>query len=155
MTLSGLASEIGISDASLNRKMSGKSDFTRLEIQHIRMVLRMTPDEADAIFLHQNLRKRKSGIKKQPARWRAGEVRGMGIVGPMGVYGAANDTDLTQHLVTELRKAMEAKSAAQRDANGNKYVPVDYFVVWQTVELLERRLLPTDQQPDKGITEIT
>lgn len=50
MTLSGLASEIGISDASLNRKMSGKSDFTRLEIQHIRMVLRMTPDEADAIF---------------------------------------------------------------------------------------------------------
>ena len=67
MTLSGLASEIGISDASLNRKMSGKSDFTRLEIQHIRMVLRMTPDEADAIFLHQNLRKRKSGVKKQPA----------------------------------------------------------------------------------------
>lgn len=62
----------------------------------------------------------------------------MGIVGPMGAYGAANDTDLTQHLVAELRKAMEAKSAAQRDANGNKYVPVDYFVVWQTVELLER-----------------
>ena len=66
----------------------------------------------------------------------------MGIVGPMGVYGAANDTDLTQHLVAELRKAMDAKSAAQRDANGNRYVPVDYFVVWQTVELLERRLLP-------------
>ena len=154
MTLSGLASEIGISDASLNRKMSGKSDFTRLEIQHIRMVLRMTPDEADAIFLHQNLRKRKSGVKKQPADG-GREVRGMGIVGPMGAYGAANDTDLTQHLVAELRKAMEAKSAAQRDANGNKYVPVDYFVVWQTVELLERRLLPTDQQPDKGITEIT
>lgn len=66
MTLSGLASEIGISDASLNRKMSGKSDFTRLEIQHIRMVLRMTPDEADAIFLRQNLRKRKSGVKNSP-----------------------------------------------------------------------------------------
>lgn len=59
MTLSGLASEIGISDATLNRKMSGKSDFTRLEIQHIRMILRMTPDEADAIFLRRSLRKRK------------------------------------------------------------------------------------------------
>lgn len=79
----------------------------------------------------------------------------MGIIGPMGVYGAANDTDLTQHLVAELRKAMEAKSAAQRDANGNKYVPVDYFVVWQTVELLERRLLSADQQRHNGITEIT
>lgn len=103
----------------------------------------------------------RAGIKTQEkriktARTTAGrEVRGMGIVGPMGVYGAANDTDLTQHLVAELRKAMDAKSAAQRDANGNRYVPVDYFVVWQTVELLERRLLPTDQQPDKGITEIT
>ena len=79
----------------------------------------------------------------------------MGIVGPMGVYGATDDTDLTQHLVTELRKAMAAKSTEQRDANGNKYVPVDYFVVWQTVELLERRLLPADQQRHNGITEIT
>lgn len=69
----------------------------------------------------------------------------MGIVGPMGAYGAANDTDLTQHLVAELRKAMEAKSAAQRDANGNKYVPVDYFVVWQTVELLWNGRLLADR----------
>ena len=79
----------------------------------------------------------------------------MGIIGPMGAYGAANDTDLMRHLAAELRKAMDAKSTAQRDANGNRYVSVDYFMVWQTVELLERRLLLTDQQPDKGITEIT
>ncbi len=57
-------------------------------------------------------------------------------VGAMGAYGAANDADLTQHLVTELRKAMEAKSTALQDENGNKYVPVDYFLVWQTVKLL-------------------
>lgn len=63
----------------------------------------------------------------------------MGSIGAMGAYGAANDADLMQHLVTELRKAMAAKSTAQRDENGNKYVPVDYFVVWQTVELFERR----------------
>lgn len=79
----------------------------------------------------------------------------MGTVGLMGAYGAANDTDLMRHLAVELRKAMDAKSAAQRDVNGNKYVPVDYFVVWQTVELLERRLLPADQQRHNGITEIT
>lgn len=60
----------------------------------------------------------------------------MGSVGATGAYGAANNIDLTQHLVTELRKAMEAKSAAPRDENGNRYVPVDYFVVWQTVKLL-------------------
>ena len=53
MTLSSLAAEIGISPATLNRKMSGDSDFTRLEIQHIRMILRMTPEEADAIFFAQ------------------------------------------------------------------------------------------------------
>lgn len=79
----------------------------------------------------------------------------MGIVGPMGAYGASNDTGLAQHLIAELRKAMDAESMAQRDANGNKYVPVDYFVVWQTVELLERHVLLTDQQPDKDIAEIT
>lgn len=79
----------------------------------------------------------------------------MGIVGPMGAYGAANDTDLMRHLAAELRKVMAGKSTEWRDTNGNRYVPVDYFVVWQTVELLERRLLLTDQQPDKGITEIT
>ncbi len=72
----------------------------------------------------------------------------MGIIGPMGAYGAANDTDLMRHLAAELRKAMDAKSTAQRDANGNRYVSVDYFMVWQTVELLERRLLLTDQQAD-------
>lgn len=60
----------------------------------------------------------------------------MGSVGAMGAYGAANGADLTQHLVRELHKALAAKSAAQRNENGNKYVPVDYFVVWQTVELL-------------------
>ena len=38
----------------------------------------------------------------------------MGIVGPMGAYGAANDTDLTQHLVAQGDGSQE-RSAAGRE----------------------------------------
>lgn len=55
MTLSELASKIGISSATLSRKMQGESDFTRREIQSIRVILRLTTDEADAIFFAKEL----------------------------------------------------------------------------------------------------
>lgn len=55
MTLAELASNIGISAATLTRKMAGDSDFTRLEIQHIRSVLHLTAAEADAIFFGNEL----------------------------------------------------------------------------------------------------
>lgn len=59
MTLAEVAGQIGINPATLGRKMSGESDFTRAEIQKMRTVLGMTAADADAIFLQSNLRKRK------------------------------------------------------------------------------------------------
>lgn len=73
-----------------------------------------------------------------------------GNVGPRGAYSAANEADLARHLAAELRKAMDAKNEAPRDTDGNLYLPVDYFVVWQAAELLTR-LSMTGQQADEGI----
>lgn len=50
MTLAEVAGQIGINPATLSRKMSGESDFTRAEIQKMRTVLGMTAADADAIF---------------------------------------------------------------------------------------------------------
>lgn len=41
---------MGINPATLSRKMGGKSDFTRNEIQLFRAALHLTPQETDAIF---------------------------------------------------------------------------------------------------------
>jgi transcriptional regulator with XRE-family HTH domain len=50
MTLAEVAAKIGINPATLGRKMSGESDFTRAEIQKMRSILGMTAADADAIF---------------------------------------------------------------------------------------------------------
>lgn len=50
MTLAEVAAKIGINPATLSRKMSGESDFTRAEIQKMRSILGMTAADADAIF---------------------------------------------------------------------------------------------------------
>lgn len=50
MTLAEVAAKIGINPATLGRKMSGESDFTRTEIQKMRSILGMTAADADAIF---------------------------------------------------------------------------------------------------------
>lgn len=41
---------MGINPATLSRKMGGKSDFTRNEIQLFRAALHLTSQETDAIF---------------------------------------------------------------------------------------------------------
>ena len=55
MTLTGLSAAIGINPATMNRKMSGESDFTRSEIQKIRNILNLTDDELNSIFFAEQL----------------------------------------------------------------------------------------------------
>lgn len=55
MTLTGLSAAIGINPATLNRKMSGESDFTREEIQKIRNILYLTDEELNGIFFAEQL----------------------------------------------------------------------------------------------------
>lgn len=50
MTLEEVARKMGINPSTLDRKMSGNSDFTRSEIQSLRKMLTMTADECDSIF---------------------------------------------------------------------------------------------------------
>ena len=50
LTLERIAIEIGINPATLNRKMSGESDFTRCEMQNIRRILMLDVAEFEAIF---------------------------------------------------------------------------------------------------------
>lgn len=50
MTLEEVARQMGINPSTLDRKMSGNSDFTRSEIQSLRKMLTMTADECDSIF---------------------------------------------------------------------------------------------------------
>lgn len=50
LTLATVAEKIGISTAALYRKMSGESDFTRLELQRLRAVLNLTDDDLNTIF---------------------------------------------------------------------------------------------------------
>ena len=49
-TLGWLADIVGINPATLNRKMSGESDFTRSEIQIIKANLKLSINEVEAIF---------------------------------------------------------------------------------------------------------
>ena len=50
MTIEELAKCIGINAATLHRKMSGVSDFTRMEINRICKVLDLTNDDMVKIF---------------------------------------------------------------------------------------------------------
>ena len=50
LTLEEVAKKLGINPSTLDRKMSGISDFSRNEIQILRKVLRMTAAECDDIF---------------------------------------------------------------------------------------------------------
>ena len=45
-----LSDKLGINPATFYRKMSGESEFTRLELTIIRAVLKLTAADMDAIF---------------------------------------------------------------------------------------------------------
>jgi hypothetical protein len=55
VTMESIANKIGINATTLYRKVNGESDFTRGEIQIIRMQLNLTADEADRIFFTEKL----------------------------------------------------------------------------------------------------
>lgn len=50
LTLVEVAKQLEINPATLGRKMSGKSEFTRAEIQRLRTILKCTSEEIDSIF---------------------------------------------------------------------------------------------------------
>ena len=54
-TLGNLAKEIGINPATLTRKMTGESDFTRAEIIKIRDILNLSAQEVENIFFPEKL----------------------------------------------------------------------------------------------------
>ena len=54
-TVGKVASFIGINEATLYRKISGSSEFSRAEIQLIRNVLKLTVAEAEEIFFAEKL----------------------------------------------------------------------------------------------------
>lgn len=55
MTLEGVAKELGINPATLDRKMSGISDFYRHEIQILRKLLKLSSANVDEIFFADEL----------------------------------------------------------------------------------------------------
>lgn len=62
ITLDKLASRIGISKASLYRKMTGKSEFSRNELQAIRDVLYLNDEQFLHIFFDNKLAKMQEQI---------------------------------------------------------------------------------------------
>lgn len=50
LTFRDVSAILGIKETTLYRKMSGKSDFTRNEIQLFREKLKLTAEETDSIF---------------------------------------------------------------------------------------------------------
>lgn len=50
LNYSKIAEKLGINEATLYRKMSGKSDFNRNEIKVIKNELHLSNDEVDIIF---------------------------------------------------------------------------------------------------------
>lgn len=67
VTLEELASRIGINNATLYRKMTGKSEFSRNELQAIRDILYLNDEQFLHIFLKTNLQKckKKRALKEQ------------------------------------------------------------------------------------------
>lgn len=55
LTLEDVARKLGINPSTLDRKMSGISDFSRNEIQILRKELYMTAAECDEIFFAEEL----------------------------------------------------------------------------------------------------
>ena len=49
-TVKDIAEAVGVSEATLYRKINGTSDFTRNEIQLIRQYLNLCAEEVDEIF---------------------------------------------------------------------------------------------------------
>ena len=62
-TSESLSSFLGISISTFRRKLCGKNDFVRSEIQAIRIHLRLTEEELITIFLQRNLRKRNKQVE--------------------------------------------------------------------------------------------
>ena len=50
LTIRDISIILGIKEATLYRKMSGESDFTRNEIQLFRESLKLTAEETESIF---------------------------------------------------------------------------------------------------------
>jgi hypothetical protein len=55
MTLGAISTMLDINPATLTRKMSGESDFTRDEVQRIRKFLDLSVMDADKIFFAEEL----------------------------------------------------------------------------------------------------
>ena len=55
MTLEAVAKEMDINPSTLDRKMSGVSDFTRKEMQILRKILNLSAEEMDGIFFAEEL----------------------------------------------------------------------------------------------------
>lgn len=72
VTLEELASRIGVNNATLYRKMTGKSEFYRNELQVIRDVLCLNDEKFLLIFLTINLQKCKKNNRLAKWRWRCG-----------------------------------------------------------------------------------
>ena len=55
LTTSDVAQSLGVTISTLSRKINGKSEFTRSEIQAIRNLLKLSPNEVDEIFFASEL----------------------------------------------------------------------------------------------------
>lgn len=55
ITQERLSNELGINPTTLNRKMSGESDFFRHEIQQIKSILDLSTEEMISIFFNKKL----------------------------------------------------------------------------------------------------
>lgn len=55
LTLEKIAQKMGIDPSTLDRKMSGVSDFSRAEIQSVCEILKLSNAERDAIFFDSEL----------------------------------------------------------------------------------------------------
>lgn len=55
VSMETIANKLGINATTLYRKINGESDFTRGEVQLLRMILGLTTDEADRIFFAEKL----------------------------------------------------------------------------------------------------
>lgn len=55
LSLADVAGRMGVNEATLYRKMKGKSDFTRAEIQNLKNILDMSNDESLKVFFAEKL----------------------------------------------------------------------------------------------------